>query len=304
MDRSRRKIVYWQTSWLPERLDEILDYLISRGGQSVAYAGVGELFMDPGAFALIERVRAKGLGFVIFTNGQTLIDRQLVDRLDKLSVTVILSFRDTDETEHDRRTHLSFSFRRTITALSHCLKGRFRRDRRLAVEMPVTRLNRDRAADLLIVARALGVTPLIESYVVIGRTDEEIKEALTFRQTDDFFQKISGIDRSLGYDNRTEWGQRIVARPPCRRPLFTFTVSEDMKIVGCPADAKVLGSIDNQSIQMAVETRAAKEHILNSDLCPCSTFVGIDLNNIPKWLPLELVKLTKDFFAPESIRDC
>lgn len=293
LDKYRRKVVHWQSSWLADRLEEILDYLVSRGGKSVAYAGVGELFTDPGAFELIERVRARGLGFVVFTNGQSLTNRQLVEYLDDLGVTLILSFRDIDEVEHDQRTHRCSSFRRTVTALSHCLQGRFRNEQRLAVEMPVTQKNRDRAADLLVVCRALNVTPLIETYVVLGRSDEEIKEALTFAETDIFFEDLSALDRTLGYDTQTEWGQRIVARPPCRRPQFTFTVSEDQKIMGCPANPRILGSLENNSVEMAVETSAAKRHTLYSELCPCSTFVGLNSEKPPQWLPDELRKLIK-----------
>ncbi len=288
IDRSPRRLVPWKETWLHRRLDEILDFLREHGGRSVAYAGVGELMTDPGALDLVERIRARGLGFVMFTNGQALCDQSVVDRLDELGVTLILSLRDTYEVLHDARTGRRGSFRRTVTALAHCLRGRFSARQRLAVEMPVLRDNRDRALSLLAACRHLGVTPLIESFVVLGRRPDEIAQALTFAETDAFFGDASGLDRSLGYDTRTGWGQRIVGRPPCRRPKFTFTVSEDGRVVGCPACPDPLGSLSDETLAEVWSGQPAREHVGAPGLCPCSTFVGLDPAHPPAWIPSEL----------------
>nr|VFK43432.1 MAG: 4Fe-4S single cluster domain-containing protein [Candidatus Kentron sp. TC] len=186
MDTNRQKAMRWTRSWIVDRLDEILDYLITRGGRSIAYAGVGELMTDPDALQFIERVRAKGLRFVMFTNGQKLATRpDLVRYL-------------------------------TVMALSHCLAGRFRDDNRLAIEMPIAKHNRDRAANMLVLSRELDIVPFLEASVVLGRSNADITDSPTFNDMDEVFEHLSAADRAIGFNSRTEWGQRIVGRPPCR----------------------------------------------------------------------------------------
>jgi len=292
MDTNRQKAVRWTRSWIAERLDEILDYLIARGGRSIAYAGVGELMTDPDALQFIERVRAKGLRFVMFTNGQKLAtEPELVRYLDELEVTLILSFRDTEEQRHDERTGKQGSFARTVTTLSHCLAGRFRGDNRLAIEMPITKHNRDQAADMLVLSRALGIVPFLEASVVLGRSAADIADSLSFPEMDEVFGYLSAVDRAVGFDTWIEWGQRIVGRPPCRRSKFTFIVTEDQQLTECPAVRTALGNLSGSNVENAVESIMRRMHMLNDRLCPCSAFVGIRKRMIPEWLPSEVAIL-------------
>ena len=42
----------WTQSWLHEHLDEVLDYLVARGGRAIAYADAGELMTELGPVEL------------------------------------------------------------------------------------------------------------------------------------------------------------------------------------------------------------------------------------------------------------
>jgi len=291
MDRNRQKAVRWTRSWIADRLDEILDYLIARGGRSIAYAGVGELMTDPDALEFIERVRAKGLRFVMFTNGQKLATRpDLVRYLDDLEVTLILSFRDTEEKRHDEQTGKQGSFARTVTTLSHCLAGRFRGDNRLAIEMPVTKHNRDRAADMLVLSRALDIFPFLEAFIVLGQSPADIAaDALTFDEMDEVFAQLCAVDRKLGFDTRMEWGQRILGRTACRRPEFTFTVTENQHLIGCPMNRNDLGeSLQDGGVADVVESVTRRAYGQGEQFYPCSTFVGVRERKLPDRLPIEV----------------
>nr|VFK45562.1 MAG: 4Fe-4S single cluster domain-containing protein [Candidatus Kentron sp. TC] len=294
MDINRQKAVRWTRSWIVDRLDEILDYLIAHGGHSIAYAGVGELMTDPDALEFIERVRARGLRFVMFTNGQKLATRpDLVRLLDELKVTLILSFRDTEEWRHDEQTGKRGSFARTVTALSNCLAGRFRGENRLAIEMPITKHNRNRTADMLVLSRELGIFPFLEALIVLGQSPADIAaDALTFDEMDEIFGQLGAVDRKLGFDTRMEWGQRILGRTACRRPKFTFTVTENRRLIGCPMNRDDLGeSLQDARVADVVESVTRRAYRQGEQFYPCSTFVGVREQAISKRLPVEVAGL-------------
>jgi len=275
LDKNPVKVVPWQKSWLNDRLDEILDYLISRGGTSIAYAGLGELMTDPGAFDLIERVRERRLGFVMFTNGQVLADEDKVARLDELGVTVILSFRHTHETLHDHLVGKKGAFRRTVKTLSNCLQCGFRDENRFAMEMPITKMSSECAADMLRVTRELNVAPFLEIAVTFGCPENELT-ALSQEQTNLFLEQICLLDSEIGYASRTEWGQRVVGRPPCKRPWFTFTVETNKSIVSCPARPYQFGHIQLGSVTNVIESQSTMSYMKSPEICQCSSF----FNNI------------------------
>jgi MoaA/NifB/PqqE/SkfB family radical SAM enzyme len=289
MDRKMPEVVHWKKSWLYDRLDEILDYLISRGGKSIAYAGQGELMTDPDAFELIERVRMKGLHFVMFSNGQELANKEKVRRIDELGVTLILSLKSTVENEHDSYVRNAGAFRRCINALAHSVGGNFRQEKRLAIDLPVTKKSFNCVSDFVKIARQLEFVPLPEMYVVVGLPEEEIQDALTFQETDAFFQEISNVDKLCGFESKLEVGQRIIGRPPCQRPWFTFTIDTAGQIITCPANSNRIGTLVTNTIATVIESDFTVDHFKKINICCCSTYVtqgNVKIGILPKELQL------------------
>ena len=75
--------------------------------------------------------------------------------------------RDTVEAEHDKAIGVR-GFRRTIRTLNYALQNGMHEQNRLAVEIPVTKDNRERVIyDFVPAMRFLGVIPFPEEYIQI-----------------------------------------------------------------------------------------------------------------------------------------
>nr|VFK49500.1 MAG: hypothetical protein BECKTC1821D_GA0114238_107913 [Candidatus Kentron sp. TC] len=68
---------------------------------------------------------------------------------------------------------------------------------------------------MLVLSRELDIVPFLEASVVLGRSNADITDSPTFNDMDEVFEHLSAADRAIGFNSRTEWGQRIVGRPPC-----------------------------------------------------------------------------------------
>ncbi len=276
-----------KNSLIWNRLDEILGTLKHFGGQSVIYAGRGELFTDPDAFEYIERIRAAGLNMVIFTNGTFLMDIDMARQLADLDVSVILSFRDTTAIGHDRTTG-RHSFEQALCALDNFLQLGLAEKNRLAAELPVTTENSSRAADMLVFCRQMNIFPLIEMYIVTALSRRELSLSLTFDECDKFFLELARIDRSLGYRSNVCHGQRVVGQPMCLRPHYSFTVDMDGDVIDCPAHKVAFGRLTDNSLSNILLSQRVRDLMGKCVYCPCSVFASAGM-------PIKTSILTSQF---------
>ncbi len=273
-DKHPTRGVRIRDSLIWEKFDEILSTLKKYGAQSVVYPGRGELLTDPDSLDYIERVRVSGLDFVLFTNGTFLADYKLASQLANLDVSIILSFRDTTELHNDGITHRK-SFQQSLAALDNFLTLGLAEQNRLAVELPVTRENRDRAADLLVLCRKLNVFPLIEMYIVTALNDEEKKLSLTFSECDEFFDEMAKVDRSLGFGSEVYYGQRVIAQEMCLRPHYSFTVNDDGNVFDCLTNRVTFGNIIEKPLSEILQSKAVRSLMGSEVYCPCSVFATV-----------------------------
>jgi hypothetical protein len=135
----------------------------------------------------------------------------------------------------------------------------------------------------------LEFVPLPEMYVVVGLPEEEIQDALTFQETDAFFQEISNVDKLCGFESKLEVGQRIIGRPPCQRPWFTFTIDTAGQIITCPANSNRIGTLVTNTIATVIESDFTVDHFKKINICCCSTYVtqgNVKIGILPKELQL------------------
>lgn len=267
-------------------IDDIIGFLQDHGTEAVVYGGGGELFTWKGAFDYIERITDSGLGMVIFTNG-SLLKKQDVKELTSRDISLIISLRDTVESEHDKAIGVR-GFKRTLRALDYALENGMHEHNRLAVEIPVTRNNQERVIyDFVPAMRSLGIIPFPEEYIQIMTSDEEKRVCHDFREAREFFTRMAEVDRKFGYHYEPVFGQRMHAQPKCERPIYSFAIYPSGDIMDCPSHSVNYGNFLETSLSEVIYD-GFKDKIRNFQLCPCSVFYTVTDKEIPTELPKHL----------------
>ena len=278
-------------SW--EILDNILSFLKEHGAEALVYAGGGELFTWKGANEFIRHVLSSGLGMVLFTNG-TLLDKNTVKWLSEKDVSLIVSIRDIDEGEHNRLVGAE-NYAKAMQTIGWARECGMHKDNRVAVEIPVTKLNQERVLNIFIpLMRSLGVIPMVEEFIQIMANGNEQKICHTFTQAREFFIKAREVDRSLGFEWETEFGQRIIAQSMCKRPLYSFAVYPSGDVTDCPSHSRNYGNMyrNPHGLPGVLYSSEFRNALLNFELCACSVFYSNKEDVLPQ-LP-DYLKVFKD----------
>lgn len=264
-------------------LEDIISFLKNHGAESIVYSGGGELFTWKGASNYIDKITNAGLGINIFTNG-SLLSEENIRRLSKKDITLMFSIRDTNELDHNNSIN-NKGFRKSLHALDYALKYGFNKENRLAVEIPVIKTNQERILyDFIPAMRTLGIIPMVEEFI-LKETILDLNIYHNFNECREFFIKASEIDRKFGYDFRPIDGQRMLAQPKCKRPLYSFTVYPNGDVTDCPSNSINYGNIYKNSLKDIVYSEKFKESLRQHQYCPCSVFYTDSKNTIsPKSL--------------------
>lgn len=274
-------------------LDRILEVATDHGVKALVYSGGGELFAWESAFSFINRIVDHGLGMVIFTNG-TLLSPMDIAHLNTLGVALIVSLRDTIEAKHNTQVGCPH-FRLAVETIGTCLQLGMQNDSRLAVEMPVTTDNENRALnDLLPVCRALGIVPWIEEFIRTSISPEERAACHNFEQARCFFQRAALKDAELGISWGPEYGTRMIDQPQCRRPLYSLAIYPSGEVLDCtcptdrPSISLLYGNMRETPLEDIIQSERFRQRQLNYQYCPCSLFYTHDNHEIPRELPPHL----------------
>ena len=269
---------------LPESLDgpfyskaiiaETISFLKEHNAEAIVYGGGGELFTWKGARGLISQITAAQLGMVIFTNG-TLLKKETVKWLSEQDISLIISMRDIAENEHDEKVGVAGAFKKTWQVLEWAIEYGMQKDQRLAVEMPVTKCNEERILEYFIpLARKIGAIPFVEEFIQIMVNSAEKAICHNFKQARRFFEKAREVDAALGYEWKNEFGQRVVAQPMCKRPLYSFAIYPNGTVANCPSCSIAYGNMykNKNGLEGVIYSPKFREELLKFSLCACSVF--------------------------------
>jgi MoaA/NifB/PqqE/SkfB family radical SAM enzyme len=267
-------------------LDEIISFLLAHGAKSIVYGGMGELFLWKNAIDYIKYINKKGLKFIVFTNG-TLISKKQIELLNKLESTIIISLRDTIESNHNKIVKRK-NFIKSLSTIEYALSLRMNLSDRLAVEIPVTNENEHRVLNNFLPAmRFLEIAPMIEEYICDNK-DQSHYSPHNFDKARSFFIEASKKDSLLGFNWKPEFGTRIIAQPQCKRSLYSFTIFPNRDVADCPVKSRIFGNIQKESLKRILYSQEYKKTILNFNLCACSVFYTHNkkslTHNIPNYL--------------------
>lgn len=261
-------------------LSKILTFVKDHGAKAVVYGGMGELFTWKKAFDYIRFIESYGLKIIIFTNG-TLLSKNNIELLNSMDVGRIFSLRDTTEYHHNQAVHNN-TFISTLLSIENALSEKMHEDSRLAIEIPVTKLNEIRILkNLLPITRMIGMVPMIEEFVIISNSSREQKGLHNFADSRSFFEQALALDRQFNIDYTLEYGTRMIGEPKCQRPLFSFAVFPNRDVADCPSHSKVYGNLFQKSIEEIIYSKNFRDSMTSYNLCPCSVFYTKNDQNIP-----------------------
>jgi MoaA/NifB/PqqE/SkfB family radical SAM enzyme len=273
-----------------KKFEEILASLKRFGVRTIGYAGLGELFtlrQPIGARQYVDRVLDAGFKMLIFTNG-SLLTRGDVEWLAQRPISLIISLRDIWEKEHNRLVGVA-NFCKSIRAIELAVECGLATETRLGVEIPVLRSNVGRVLEDFIPAmRHLGVVPYAEQYMQVCTSQEEKRMGLSFAEARDFFLQAQAIERKFGYKHEPCFGQRMLSRGKCIRPVFSVTIYPDGSVTPCPGNSYCLGSIFDSSLEHILGSEKYKAWVRGFKLCACSVFYTDNEATIPRDLPAYL----------------
>jgi MoaA/NifB/PqqE/SkfB family radical SAM enzyme len=160
---------------------------------------------------------------------------------------------------------------------------------RLAVEIPVTRINEERMLiDFIPAMRSLGIIPHAEEFIQVMASEEEKKLGHDFAQVRNFFTRAAEIDAKFGYIKTPSFGQRILAQPKCARPKYSFTVYPSGDVTDCTCPTMSYGNIYEKTLKKIIYSEKFKSALRNYELCPCSVFYTEKDSDVPHRLPKHL----------------
>ncbi len=170
---STRKIRFSDEMTADETFSIINDFA-DNGAKSVNLVGAGEPTIDPLFPTVIERISARGMTAVVFTNGIFLGQRaKLVDMLYERGATVVLKFNSQNAEKQDAVAGRRGYSAARDAALNRLLDRGFSAHcpTRLALDVIVFRGVITELPDILRMCRNSNIFPIIADFIPTGRTD-------------------------------------------------------------------------------------------------------------------------------------
>ncbi len=243
---------------LTDRL-QLIDNAADLGARTINWVGAGEPTIDPDFWAILDRIVARGMVPIVYTEGTLRLSKpQFSKRLFALGATVVLKVNSL--TNH--------AYQNQIVAGSSQIKGRAadycsRRNRvidllleigfadstppRLAFDTIVTNQNLQEVTDIHRYARRNNIFVLLVNYLPSGRSVNAPGDSISQKQTQKVFEGIETIDRQeFGFTHRADFP--YAGGVPCTiRGLGLFT-----KITGevfdCPGQLIPLGNLKSEPL--------------------------------------------------------
>ena len=244
---------------LEERLT-LIDEVSNLGARSINFVGAGEPTIDPGFWALLERMADRRIRPIIYTEGSLRLQQQdFVLRLFDIGATVVLKVNSLKDATYQDRILRGIQHKPGIPAKSY-FEGRKVALRnlmdsgfnipvptRLAFDTIICKENLDEIESIHRFARDHNIFVLFVNYLPSGRTRDGHTTAISWEEQHSVYRKLASIDKEeYGLVHETHFP--YAGGVPCTiRGLGLFT-----KITGevydCPGESRLLGTLPKEKL--------------------------------------------------------
>jgi len=254
----------------------LIDATAELGTKTVNFVGAGEPTLDPNFYDLVERIGARGMRPVIFTEGSRLTCTHYVSDLKALGTTVVIKVHSLRNRDYQNaavgRTGVWLYGRDYFDlrglAIQNLLAAGFTNDdpTRLAFDIIAGRGNLNELTDLHRWCRVHNIMPIIITSIPIGRGTITTSDSLTVEQTTALTAELSRIDREeFGIEHRNifPYGGGV----PCTIRGFGVYVKIDGQVTVCPGNDEVIGNVMAEPLA-DIWTRAKARNEVFTGRCP------------------------------------
>jgi MoaA/NifB/PqqE/SkfB family radical SAM enzyme len=224
------------------------------GAKSLWWVGAGEPFLYPHWRDLVEYATEQDMWIGIFSNG-TLLDDELARVLFSNQVSLYVKMNSFNREIQDAMMGgAKGSFEKIQSCLEHLIKIGFNKERRLAIETVVTRLNLCEIPSIFRWAREREIIPLIE--MMEHANDDAAALDVTLLQHRTLFEKLRQIDkREYGYS----WVPTVPwAGIRCRNLYLGLAIDADGTVRPCSGLQVTMGNIKERPLEYWWESEVAR----------------------------------------------
>lgn len=245
-----------------ERRLKLIDEVADLGGKSINFVGAGEPTIDPNFWPLVERIHARGMTPIIYTEGTLrLTSHAFAERLYGLGATVVLKVNSMADSAYQdsilrgiRRKvgvpTLSYTAEREKT-LAVLMDVGFNQETptRLAFDTIICRENAAEIEDIHRYARLRNIFALFVNYLPSGRTADGHTSAVSWEDQHAIFKLLAKIDAE-------EFGIRHASHfpysggVPCTIRGLGLYVKIEGEVFDCPGESQALGNVRDESLSV------------------------------------------------------
>lgn len=239
------------------------------GCETIKITGAGEPFADDDLWPMIEYANNLGMWAIIFTNG-SLIDAGAIERLSKMSVSLIIKCNSFDEKKEDAMVGKEGYAKIRNKVINRLIEKGFNKTTptRLGRDLVITNINKGEVYDSLRWCRKNNVFPLFRPLMPIGGARKLQNWMITKGETKKIYEKAREIDsKEFGLDYNLTLP--YMGGVWCRQLNYAIYVNILGEAYACTGSKKLLGDFKEQSLREIWNSKKAKR-IRNTpyDSCP------------------------------------
>lgn len=229
-----------------EEFIDVISQAKELGARKIIILG-GEPMLYPHLMEMIQFIRSLGMEIELFTNG-TNITRLMARSLYENAVRVVLKMNSFDESLQDILTGRKGAYTQIQEALKNLkLAGYPSPDHPLGVSSIICQQNIDELPRMWEWLRDQNILPYFEMMTPQGRAREHNMLKLDSRTVEDFFCRISEIDK-------TKYGIHWDPKPPlvggeCLRHQFSCAVNSEGYVQSCVGITIPIGNVRQQRLK-------------------------------------------------------
>ena len=244
---------------IDERLD-LIDQAAALGARSINFVGAGEPTIETHFWTLIERMAARAITPIIYTEGSLKLgSRRFCERLFELGATVVLKVNSLASADYQDRVvqglrpksgvpaHSYFEGRRRALDMLIDVGFNDQTPTRLAFDTIICRENVAEIEAIHRFARLNNIFVLFVNYLPSGRTKDGHTSAISSAEQFAVFERLAEIDASefsLQHSSRFPYAGGV----PCTIRGLGLFVKIRGEVFDCPGESAALGNVTREPL--------------------------------------------------------
>lgn len=234
-----------QNEMTTEEFRDVITQAKELGARKIIVLG-GEPMLYPHILDMIRFIRGLDMDIELFTNG-TGMSPEMAKIMYDLHVRVVLKMNTFDEKLQDTLSGRKGAYTQIHDAFKHLKEAGYpSADRFMGVSTIICQQNIDELPKMWVWLRDQGIAPYFEMITPQGGARENIALDIDIKQAEDFFKKISELDRTK-YDHHWD------PRPPlvggiCLRHQYSCAVSSEGHVQPCVGVTIPIGNVRKQKL--------------------------------------------------------